>query len=134
MKFCKVSLFLALLVAVCLPTVAQAQIQLNIPFNFFAAGKSLPAGHYKVERFLDGNEAAWRIFNNHGQSIVVLTNAVQSLQTAHPPSLVFRNTGATFSLVQIWTTEHFGRDLPLREKVKTTLIADTDKYVVIEAE
>jgi hypothetical protein len=39
MKFCKVSLFLTLLVAVCLPAVAQAQIELNIPFNFFAAGQ-----------------------------------------------------------------------------------------------
>ena len=48
MKFCKASLFVALLVVACLPVAAQAQIQLNIPFNFFAAGKSLPAGHYEV--------------------------------------------------------------------------------------
>jgi hypothetical protein len=37
-------------------------------------------------------------------------------------------------LIQIWTTAHLGRDLPLREKVKTTLIAETEEYVVIEAE
>jgi len=134
MKFCKASLFLALLVAVCLPAIAQAQIHVNIPFNFFAAGKSLPAGHYQVERLFDGNFAAWRLVNDDGQATVVLTNSVQSLKTEHPPSLVFRNTGTTYSLIQIWTTEHFGRDLPLREKVKTTLIAETDKYVVIEAE
>ena len=133
MKFCKISLFLALLVAVCFPAVARAQIQLNIPFNFFAAGKSLPAGHYQVERVLDGNEV-WRIFNNRGQTMLFLTNSVLSLKTAHRPSLVFRNAGTTYSLVQIWPTTHSGRDLPLREKVKTTLIAETDKYVVIEAE
>jgi hypothetical protein len=134
MKFCKVSLFIVLLVAVCLPAVAQAQIEVNVPFSFFAAGRSLPAGHYQVARYLDGNEAVWQIFNNHGQTLVVLTNSVQSPRTAHQPSLVFRNTGETYSLVQIWTTEHFGRDLPLREKVRTTLIAETEKYVVIEAE
>lgn len=134
MKFCKASLFLALLVAVCLPALAQDQIQLNVPFNFFAAGKSLSAGHYRVERLFDGDLAAWRLVNDKGEPTVVLTNSVQSLRTAHRPSLVFRNTGTTYSLVQIWTTAHFGRDLPLRETVKTTLIAETDKYVVIEAE
>jgi hypothetical protein len=133
MKFCKVSLFLALFTAVCLPAVAQDQIQLNVPFNFFAAGKSLPAGHYQVERLFDGNMAAWRLVSDNGPATVVLTNSVQSPKTEHPPSLVFRNTGTTYSLIQIWTTEHFGRDLPLREKVKTTLIAETEKYVVIEA-
>jgi hypothetical protein len=134
MKFCKVSLFLALLVAVCLPAFAQAQIRLNIPFNFSAEGKSLPAGHYQVERLFDGNLAAWRLVNDDGQATVVLTNSVQSPKTAHPASLVFRNTGTTFSLVQIWTGEHFGRELPLREQVQTTLIAGADKNVVIEAE
>lgn len=134
MKFCKVSLFLALLVAVSLPAFAQAQLQLNIPFNFFAAGKSLPAGHYEAARVLDGNVVVWRIANNRGQRVVFLTNSVQSLKTAHPASLVFRNTGTTYFLIQIWTSEHFGRDLPLREKVKTTLIAETDKFVVIKAE
>ena len=134
MKFCKVSLFLALLAAVCVPAVAQDQIQLNVPFNFFAAGKPVSAGHYRVERLFDGDMAAWRLVNDKGQPTVVLTNSIQSLRTAHRPSLAFRNTGTTYSLVQIWTTAHFGRDLPLREKVKTTLIAETEKYVVIEAE
>lgn len=120
--------------SVCFPAVAQAQIHVNVPFNFLAAGKSLPAGHYQVDRLFDGNLAAWRLVNDNGQATVVLTNSVQSLKTEHPRSLVFRNTGAAYSLAQIWTTEHFGRDLPLREKVKTTLIAETEKYVVIEAE
>lgn len=134
MKFCKASLFVALLVVACLPVAAQAQIQLNIPFNFFAAGKSLPAGHYEVTCVLDVNEIVWRISNDHGQSMAFLTNSVQSLKIPHQTSLVFRNTGTTYSLVQIWTSSHFGRDLPLTETVRTTLIADADKYVVVEAE
>ena len=134
MKFCKPSLFLVLVAAVCLPAVAQAQIQLDVPFNFFAAGKSLPAGHYRVERLFDGDLAAWRLVNDKGDPTVVLTNSVQSGRTVHRPSLVFRNTGTTYSLIQIWTTEHSGRDLPLREKVKTTLIAGADEYVRIEAQ
>jgi hypothetical protein len=134
MKFCEVSLFLALLLAVCFPALAQAQIHVNVPFDFLAAGKSLPAGQHQVERLFDGNLAVWRLVNGDGRATLVLTNSVQSLKTEHPPSLVFRNTGTTYSLVQIWTTAHLGRDLPLREKVKTTLIAETDKYVVIKAQ
>jgi hypothetical protein len=133
MKFCKAGFLLALLAAVCFPAVAQDPIQLNVPFNFFAAGKSLPAGHYRVERLFDGDMAAWGLVNDKGHPTVVLTNSVQSPKTEHPPSLVFRTTGTTYSLIQIWTTEHFGRDLPLRETVKTTLIAETEKYVMIEA-
>lgn len=134
MKFCKVSLLLALLTAVCLPAVAQDQIQVNVPFTFFAAGKSLPAGHYRVQRLFDENLAAWRLVNDKGEPTTILTNSIQSLRTAHRPSLIFRNTGTTFSLVQIWTTAHFGRDLPLLEKVKTTLITETDENIVIYAE
>jgi hypothetical protein len=37
-------------------------------------------------------------------------------------------------LVQIWPEDHFGRDLPLREIVKTHILAEADKDIVIEAE
>src|SRR5208337_272768 len=47
----KVTLFLVLLAAVCLPAVAQ-KIQLDVPFNFIVAGKFLPAGHYVVSPLL----------------------------------------------------------------------------------
>jgi len=134
MKFCKVSLFLFLLLAVCIPAVAQNQIQLNIPFPFVIAGKSLPPGHYRVAQVFDTSKAVWSIADNHGRSLVMITNSVESLQKEHRPSLVFRSTGTTYSLVQIWTSEHFGRDLPLREIVKSTVLAETPKYVVIEAE
>jgi hypothetical protein len=62
MKFCKVSIFFALLVAVSLPAVAQRVIQFDIPFNFSAAGKSLPAGHYEVAQVFDGD--SWRSFQH----------------------------------------------------------------------
>lgn len=44
MKSCRVTLFCALYVMVCLSSSVQAQIRVNVPFNFIAAGKSLPAG------------------------------------------------------------------------------------------
>lgn len=131
MKFCKVSLFVALLVAVCLPAVAQTEMRLDIPFNFIAVGKFLPAGHYMVVRAF-GDRAAWRISNDHA-GVMILTNSVESRQSAHRPGLIFLRTGEAYSLVQIWPEEHFGRDV-LRSNVKRTLVAEGGKYVEIGAE
>src|SRR5208337_3955943 len=122
MKFCKVSLFFALLVAVCLPAVAQTQMRLDIPFNFIAAGKSLPAGHYMVVRVFEDDRTAWRICNDH-DCVMMLTNSVQSPGTAHRPSLVFWQAGEAYSLVQIWPEEYSGREV-LRSNVKRTLVAE----------
>ena len=135
MKFCTVSLFFALLVAVCLPAVAQTEVRLDIPFNFIAAGQSLPAGHYTVVPVFHNDRAAWRISNDH-DSVMVLTNSLESPQTAHRPSLVFFYAGEAYSLVQIWPGGQFGRDVP-RSNVKQTLVAQDGKdgkYVEIGAE
>jgi hypothetical protein len=134
MKFCKASLFLFLLVGVCLPAVSQTQIRANIPFSFFAAGKSLPAGHYLIVRAFDSDQIAWRISNQQGGMAVLLTNSVLSPRKAHQPSLVFHCTGTKYTLIQFWPQGHFGRDLPLREIVKTHMLAEADKDIVIEAE
>jgi hypothetical protein len=132
MKFCKVSLFLTLLMAVCVPAVAQTEMRFDIPFNFLAAGKSLPAGHYIVVRVCGDDHTAWRIYAGHA-SAMMLTNSVESSQTAHRRSLLFLHASGVYSLVQFWPTQHIGRELP-GLKVKPILVAEGDKYVEIGAE
>ena len=131
MKFCKVSLFLALLAAVCLPAVAQTGVKLDVPFDFIAAGKTLPAGHYAVVPARSMSRDAWLISNDH-TSVMVLSNPVESPATAHNPSLVFWHAGGTYSLVQIWDKEHSGREL-LKSKNRT-VVADGGRYVQVAAE
>ena len=133
MKLYKASLFFALLVSVCLTGVAQSQIRLNVPFEFSVGGKSMPAGHYRVARMDDNDQAVWRISNDHGAAIV-LTNPVESPNKAHPPSLVFLWAGDKYFLVQIWGSEHAGQDLLLKPKVTTVILAKGSKYVEIGAE
>ena len=123
MKFCRVSIFLALLVAVCLPAVAQAQIQFNVPFNFSAAGKSLPAGQYRVSEVY---RTAWLV-SGYKVGVVMLTNSVESPGKAHRPSLIFWHSGNTYSLVQIWPTEFRGQQLLLKPQVKATVLAQSGK-------
>jgi hypothetical protein len=138
MNVFKVGLFGALLVAVCIPAVAQRQLQLDVPFNFVAAGTPLPAGSYKVSRGVDWNQSGWRLSGAHA-SVLLLTSPVESHGKAHRLSLVFVRTGDSYSLVQIWPTEHLGRELRLRTKVETTILTKGDteiesgKYVEIAA-
>jgi hypothetical protein len=133
MKFRKVSLFVALLIAVSLTGVAQSQIRINVPFDFSVGGKVMPAGDYRVARVDSRDPMVWRLSNEHG-TVVVLTNPVDSPTRAHPPSLVFLNTGDRLFLVQIWDAEHSGQGLLLKPKVTTVILAKGAKYVEIGAE
>lgn len=134
MKFSKVSLFFALLVASCLPAVAQAnQLLLDIPFNFIVKGKTLPAGHYTVKQLGSMDESVWAIEGAH-DSAMFLTDPVESPKTAHNPSLVFLKAGDQYSLLQIWGGGHAGREV-LRSHVKQTMVAEgNSQYVEIGAE
>lgn len=131
MKFCKLGLFFALLAAVCLPAAAQ-ELHVNVPFNFVANGKTLPAGEYTVQRtFSDGN--AWSLIGDH-DSAMVLIGTVQSVNTPHNPSLVFLQQGGQYSLTQIWSSQFLGRDV-MRSHVKQTVVAKGDSnYVEVRAE
>jgi hypothetical protein len=86
-----------------------------------------------VDRVLDGSEV-WRIFNNRGQTMVFLAISVLSLKTPHRLRPGIPERGHNIFFGPNLATAHFRRDLPLREKVQTPLIAETDKYIVIEAE
>jgi hypothetical protein len=132
MKFLRFSLLVALLVAACLPGVAQTQqLRLNIPFDFVVKGKTLPAGHYIVRR---GNidDSVWTIESGHG-SAIFLTNAVESPKVAHGPSLVFLRAGDQYALLQIWDEGHAGRELML-SNVKQTIVAQGTQVVEVNAE
>ena len=132
MKFCKFGLFVALFAAVCLPAGAQTALKVNIPFNFVAAGKSLPAGEYRVTSFAKSDNE-WVITNDHVGTLI-LTRPIESPEKTHRPSLIFLQAGGSYSLVQIWNGDRSGRDVP-KVNVKKTLVADEGgKFVEIGAE
>jgi len=129
MKICKVSVFLALLVAVCLPAVAQTRMRLDIPFSFTVSGKSLPAGHYMVKPVFSSANTVWSICNDQNACANVLTREESSPLTAHRRTMVFLRTSEGYALVQFWPTENLGRDLTA-PKVEHTLLAGGDKKYV----
>jgi len=128
MKFCKLGVFLTLLAAICLPAAAQTQIHVNIPFNFVAGGKALPAGHYTVRQVFPNDSSAYGLFGDH-DSAMVLTGASQSVSAPHQLSLVFLQQGGQYSLTRIWSSQYLGRDV-MRPNVKQTVVAKGDNYSV----
>lgn len=131
MKYPKLWLYLGLFAAACLPTAAQS-LHFDVPFDFVAGGKQMLAGEYRVGMTFSGDNTAWAIIGA-GNSVIVLTNAVQPTKTGHKVSLVFLRSGGRLSLAEIWPSEYAGRET-LRTKVKKTLIAQGATYVEIRAE
>jgi len=132
MKLFKIGFFLALVVAVSLPAVAQTRVELNIPFNFVVAGKTLPAGQYRVARVSE-DAHIWRISNDHNAAFIH-TDTVQSPFIAHRASLIFWHSDGEYTLTQFWPDAHTGHALVLKPRVKSTLLAKSGERVELGAE
>ena len=130
MKFCKMLLALALFAIACLPAAAHAQ-QFQVPFSFVAAGRAFPAGEYRVEHLT--GDGWWRIYNDRN-SMMMLTNSVESPERAHPFSLIFEHVGDTYILHQLWPSQHSGRELFQLNARKSLVAKGATTYVQIGAE
>src|SRR5579864_8266273 len=124
MKPFKFRLCIALLVALCLPAVGQSKLLVvDVPFNFVAGGRSLPAGEYRVSRAFLWSDDGWSSRSSK-HSAVFITNEVRSPNKAHKPSMVFIHTRDGYSLAQIWISEHAGHELQLSPSVKTIILTE----------
>jgi hypothetical protein len=127
MKVGKLVLSLAVLFGLCLPVAAQTErLRLEVPFSFAVAGKTMPAGRYEVKRVWNANNITWTI-QGEESGIQVTTTSVQSPTVSHQPSLVFLESEGTYSLAEIWESEHSGQEVP-RPRTPT---ATNSKYFEI---
>jgi len=87
---------------------AQAvdQVVVDIPFEFSVAGKTLPAGNYRVSRVNDWNDRALliRSFEN-GASIMIFSDYTQSASRENT-KLTFKQVGDEHFLSSIATADH----------------------------
>lgn len=132
MRLVKFGLLLYLVAAACFPAAAQTGLRFNVPFDFVAGGKVMPAGQYTVAPTFGDTNTTW-IIAGQGNGAMLLTNQLQSSSTEHEVSLVFLRSGGQLSLAEIWSSGKFGREV-MRTDVKKTLIAQGAKYVEISAE
>lgn len=96
----------------------------NIPYEFVVAGKTLPAGTYRVSRINDKDERQLIIssFENR-EAVMVISNEVSPIRT-DSPSLSFEQAGGEYFLSKIATAEHVFT-IPVSKRAVLEAIAKT---------
>ena len=87
---------------------AQVSDQLiaNIPYEFVVAGKTLPAGTYRVNRVADSNNRALVLSSfENGASALVISIEVENAPD-DKPGFTFQEIGGQHFLSKIETAEH----------------------------
>jgi hypothetical protein len=87
---------------------AQAvdQLVVNIPYEFVAAGKTLPAGTYTLHRISTTNNDELSLTSFENRTGVLLISSEVSSTREYEPKLTFEHVGDQYFLSKIETAEH----------------------------
>jgi len=94
---------------------AQAQsgtVSVSIPFDYFAAGKMLPAGEYTVQSGIaNGVLVLW---NRERNASAMLSGSFLGSNKPHDARLIFNRYGASYFLSEIWASPGSSYGIRLR--------------------
>lgn len=85
---------------------AVDQIVVKIPYEFVVAGKTLPAGTYRINRVTDRNEKALAISSFENHAVVLVSSEIVDQNRAEQPVVGFQQVGDQHFLSKIVTAEH----------------------------
>jgi len=91
------------------------QIIVNVPYEFVVAGKTLPAGTYRVNRTNDHDSRVLAITSFENRDGALLLSSDISPTREGKPTLTFQRVGDQYFLSKIETGEHIFT-LPLSTK------------------
>jgi hypothetical protein len=110
------------------------QIRVNVPFEFQAAGKTMPAGEYSVRPDSLTGDTIRSIARADGkETIVVTTFSVDRNSKPVSARLIFHCYGNAYFLAQIWAGETQGRQLNESSREKELAIMSEPQVVAILA-
>ena len=96
---------------------AGKQFTVTIPFNFYVAGKTLPAGQYHVGRSTEDSEGLVLRGTDGQTGVFVLTRGIQTAKVQQQSKLVFRQYRDQYFLGEVWISGRSnGRELPNSRK------------------
>ena len=103
--------------------VAQSKplIKVNVPFNFVAGAKTLPAGEYRVQA--DGPSVVWIRSADYKTTLNLIANSAENEQMNGVAALRFNRYGDRYFLSEIWTGSDVGRQLPKSRAEKEQIAA-----------
>ncbi|HVH71037.1 MAG TPA: hypothetical protein VNB49_08020 [Candidatus Dormibacteraeota bacterium] len=101
-------LILAGVAGLTIPAKAQAldQIVVNIPFEFVAAGRTFPAGEYRISRLRDEQPRVLLLASMENRANVVMLRTETQTTPSDQPKLAFVTVGDHHILSRIDTTNY----------------------------
>ena len=100
------------------------QLRVNIPHEFVVAGKTLPAGTYRVNRLNDRDLTELEITSVENRAgALLLSSEVRSTRPDKPedkPALTFQHVGDQYFLSKIETADHIFT-IPVSAKPATVI-------------
>ena len=85
---------------------AQDQVIVNVPYEFVVAGKTLPAGNYRVSRLSTNNINELALTNVEKRTGVLLISGEVAPTREDKPAFSFEHVGDQYFLSKIETAEH----------------------------
>jgi hypothetical protein len=82
------------------------QIQVSIPYEFVVAGKTLPAGTYRVSRLSDNDEETLVLSSVESRARVMVPSTTVESTQADKPEVSFEQVGGQHFLSKIETANH----------------------------
>jgi hypothetical protein len=119
------------------PVQAQVGLTVNVPFSFEMGAKSLPAGHYRIDRpNLAGTSVLYLYSTEKNEKFAISSTPLGNPAAFNNPRLVFERLAGSYRLAEIWMPgSHPGAALPRTEqqtlvarsqgKIETVVIAAT---------
>lgn len=84
-------------------------IKMDVPFDFVAGGKTLPAGQYTVE---SDRNLVWIQSADFKTAVFLMANPTQDTKMTGVGAMRFHRYGVRNFLSQVWTGTEQGRELP----------------------
>ncbi len=111
--------------------VAQSQppIKVNVPFNFVAGAKALPAGEYRVQ--VNGPSVVWIRSADYKTTLNLIANSAENARMNGVAALKFNRYGDRYFLSQIWMGSNLGQEVPKTRAEREQIAATGPSHAVV---
>lgn len=126
---------LSLVTAVVSNGQSTQRVYANVPFNFVAGNKELPAGRYNVAPMTSDGQAVRISGTESSLSVIRLTSTINKTKPSDRTKLVFHRYGNSYFLSEVWCQGNTsGRQFSesSAEKAAARELAQGQKYERIE--
>jgi len=123
---------LALAAAFAAPAQTAGTVKANVPFAFTVQGRDMPAGEYVVAHD-NYNAAVILKCQEHGVSVIVPTNALESPNSRNTGKLVFHRYGGQYFLAEVWGDGRDGRQLLTTKQERNLALQASPQRTIVAA-